>query len=122
MAEPRHVLLQPSIGEPIKWYENGQRTKELLDQFPDFTFSHLEWECYAWPGGYEIFYFVKDGGVLCHNCANEELIRTIDPDDEQFYIVEADVNWEGPSMYCDHCNREIEPIYEEYQGVEDNET
>ena len=121
MAEPRHVLLQPSIGEPIKWYENGQRARELLDQFPDFTFSHLEWETYAWPGYYEICYIVHDGGVLCHNCANDELMRTIDQDDERFYIVEADVNWECPSIYCDHCNREIESAYGD-SNAENSET
>ena len=39
-----HVLLQPSIGEPIKWYEPADNAREVLDQFPDMAFSHLEWE------------------------------------------------------------------------------
>lgn len=109
---PNHVLLQPvKFDEPIRWYETGNRARELLDQFPDFTFSHLFWDTYAWPGGYEIHYLAKDGGVLCHNCANEELMRTIDPDDEQFYIVDGDVHWEGAPLMCDHCGREIESEY-----------
>lgn len=111
-AEPNHVLLQPSpVGEPIKWYELGARARELMIQFPEFTFSHLEWEPYAWAGGYEIHYYVKDGGVLCHQCANAELMRTIDPDDEQFNIIACDVHWEGPPTACDHCNREIQSAY-----------
>ena len=32
---PNHILLQPSQGTPIKWYEPGDRARELLDQFPD---------------------------------------------------------------------------------------
>ena len=109
-AQPNHVLLQPSVGQPIKWYEPGDRARDILDQFQDFTFSHLEWPSYAFPGGYEIHFITEDGGVLCHDCANKEMERTIDKDDPQFYIVEADVNWES-QVYCDHCNRLIEPAY-----------
>lgn len=106
--EPRHVLLQPTARGSIPWYEPTDNARELLEQCPDFTFSHLEWPSYAWPGGYQIHYYAKDCGVLCHNCANDNLMRTIDPDDDQFYIVEADVHWEGAPLICDHCGREIE--------------
>lgn len=110
----QHVLLQPcTFGGPIPWYEPGDRAKELLVQFPDITFSHLEYEAYAWPGGYEISYLVKDGGILCHQCANAELMRTIDPDDDQFHIVDYVINYENSDLYCDHCNRRIEPAYGE---------
>ena len=110
-TSPNHVLIQPvKFGEPLKWYEQPQRAKEVTAQFPDFTFSHLEWQSYAWPGGYEIHYITKDGGVLCHQCANKELERTIDPDDDQFYIVENDINWEWEES-CDHCGRIIKAEY-----------
>lgn len=110
----RHVLLQHcTFGGPIPWYEPADRAKELLAQFPDFTFSHLEYEAYAWPGGYEIHYIVEDGGVLCHQCANRELERTLDPDDDQFHIVDYVINYEDSDLYCDHCNRRIEPAYGE---------
>ena len=111
-TQPNHVLHQPSQGKPIPWYEPGERAREILNQFPDFTFSHLEWEPYAFPGGYELHYITKDNGVLCHNCANKELDRTLDPDDDQFYIVACDVNYED-ELYCDHCNRQIAPAYGE---------
>jgi hypothetical protein len=112
-TEPLHVILQPSVGGPIKWYEKGERAREVMEQFPDFTFSHLEWESHAWPGGYEIHYIAYDGGVLCHVCANKELERTIDPDDAQFFIVAEDIHYEGPAIQCDHCNRNIESAYGE---------
>lgn len=119
---PSHVLLQPMrLDEPLPWYETAERARELLDQFPDFTFSHLFWERYVWPGGYEIYYILHDCGVLCHNCANDELMRTIDPDFHDWYIVDSDVLWEGPSIYCDHCNREIQSAYGD-PNAEDSET
>lgn len=70
--EPKHVLLQP-LGNRrfMSWYEPTGGARELLGQFPDFAFSHLFWEPYAWPGGYEIHYVTHTGDVLCHNCAND---------------------------------------------------
>lgn len=106
----RHALLQP--GNHL-WYEPSDNARNVLDQFPDIIFSHLEYEAYAWPGGYEISYIVKDGGVLCHQCANANLLRTLDPDDAQFHVVDEFINYEDPDLFCDHCGREIEPCYRE---------
>lgn len=111
MCNPNHVLYQPSVGAPIPWYESADKAREVLGLFPDFTFSHLEWEAFAFPGGYEIHYYTEGGGTLCHQCANEHLLRTIDPDDDQFHIVGQDVLWEGYPIQCDHCGREIQPEY-----------
>lgn len=109
-----HVLLQPcTYGGPISWYEPADRARELLEQFPDFTFSHLKWQSYAWPGGYEIVYVAQDGGILCHQCANAELMRTLDPDDNQFHVVGDFINYEDTDLFCDHCNRPINPEYGE---------
>lgn len=108
-----HVLIQPHLfGGESKWYEPMPNAEQVLAQFPDMTFSHLEYDFYAWPGGYEIHYYTADNGVLCHDCANDNLIRTIDPDSPDFYIVGEDVNWEEPDLFCDHCNRKIGPEYE----------
>lgn len=111
-ANPNHVLLQPTaFGKPIPWYEPTERARELLDQFLDMRFSHLEWESYIWPGGYEMHYYTHTGDVLCHQCANDNLMLTIDSDTHDWYIVAGDVYWEGPAMICDHCGREIESAY-----------
>lgn len=77
----------------------------------DFTGSHLRWPSYAWPGGYEIHYITADGGVLCHECANKELERTLDAGDCQFHIIGQEIHWEGQPLTCDHCNRDIESCY-----------
>lgn len=72
----------------------------------------LEYEAYAWPGGYEISYITKDGGVLCHGCANENLELTLtDPMDAQWHIIAADIHYEGDPLTCDHCGRIINPEY-----------
>lgn len=68
--------------------------------------DHKEWESWAWPGGYQIFYVVADGGVLCSKCANKEIKLTSDPEiDHQWQIVAADINYEDPGLFCDHCER-----------------
>jgi len=58
---------------------------------------------YAWPGGYDIVYFSDEGYVYCPNCANQ--------DDAEPKITTYDIYWEGPPMYCDGCNAEIESAY-----------
>jgi len=71
----------------------------------------LRWPSHAWPGGYEIHYYVSDGGVLCHQCANEHLDRTLDEDDDQFFVVAQEINYEDSALHCDHCGRDIKPAY-----------
>ena len=79
---------------------------------------------YTWPGGYPVFYLVADNGVLCADCANTE--RSADtanldphcPDDDQWRIVAAGVNYEDSQLYCDHCNERIESAYAEDDAKE----
>ena len=64
---------------------------------------------YAWPGGYPLFYLCEDGCILCPDCATENA----DPTEPQWNVVAVDVNWEDPSLNCDHCDRRIESAYAE---------
>ena len=74
---------------------------------------------FAWPGGYPIYYLTEDNGVLCPGCANGlngSCAYTEDQkdnfnEDAQWHIIAADVHWEGDSIFCDHCQREIESAY-----------
>jgi hypothetical protein len=106
---PLHVI---NHEHGTTWKHKPNDAREIM-ALPRFTFSHLEWPSHAWPGGYPIYYVVADGGVLCPSCANQELYRTIDPDDDQFHIVASDINYEDQSLYCDHCNSRIDPAYGE---------
>lgn len=70
---------------------------------------------YVWPGGYPMFYFTADGGILCPDCASaaEREGLTNDPDDAQWYIIGANVSWEDAALYCDHCSKRISSAYSE---------
>ena len=79
-----------------------------------------QYDTFAWPGGYPIFYLVADNGVLCANCANglngSRATESLDPqcpDDDQWRVIASDVNWEDDSLFCDHCGQRIESAYAE---------
>ena len=71
--------------------------------------SNNKLPAWAWPGGYPIIYFDGDNSTLCANCATQ----SADDDDEvtQFKPVAYDVYYEGPTIFCDQCNVEIESAY-----------
>ena len=84
-----------------------QALKNLLD-------DNGKLPTYAWPGGYPIEYVTADGGLLCPACANGEngSEATINQDAPADWRIEAaDVYWEGPVQFCDHCNSQIESAY-----------
>ena len=56
-------------------------------------------------GGYPIIYVLeRTGDYLCNKCAG-----TSDEDYDGKLL--SDVYWEGPTVYCDGCNAEIESAY-----------
>jgi len=82
-----------------------------LSGYSKVTFVKPEWEKWAWPGGYPIYYVCKDGGCLCADCCNKEIALTTQTDDPQWHIVAADINYEDDSLVCDHCGKNIESAY-----------
>ena len=72
---------------------------------------------YVWPGGYETFGTMKDGGIICSECANKEVKLIVsalkNKNDPQWELVATEVPWEGEPLVCDHCNRQIESAYGE---------
>ena len=73
--------------------------------------EHGKFDAYAWPGGYPIYYLAADNGVLCPKCANQYTEGR--DNDEQLKPVQADINWEDASLFCEHCNERIESAYAE---------
>lgn len=59
---------------------------------------------FTWLGGYSVIFTTDEGDVLCAECAKRRFI--MDRED-----VTSDIYYEGPTMYCDECNREIESSY-----------
>ena len=70
---------------------------------------------YAWPGGYPCYAVTSDGAVLCHACVKREirLIITAIAQDlrDGWQIAGIDINWEDPTLSCDHCSKPIESAY-----------
>ena len=69
------------------------------------------------PGGYPIYLVTTDGGTLCPDCVKSEIYQIVyscyhklhdgwRPDG-------ADINYEDPHLYCDHCSNRIESAYAE---------
>lgn len=59
---------------------------------------------FAWPGGYPLFYLDSDINILCPKCANRN-------DEFTCMLIDAEINWEDNSLFCDHCSSRIESAY-----------
>jgi hypothetical protein len=86
-------------------------TKALADA------KHVARNRYAWPGGYPLYGVMSDGGALCPCCIKSEFRNiaesTIKDYRDGWAFLGADINYEDPSLYCDHCNKRIESAYAE---------
>jgi hypothetical protein len=81
---------------------------------------------YAWPGGYPLFVVCSDGCALCIDCARKEY-RQIAYSNRHalrdgWRTEGADVNWEDPELYCDHCSERIESAYAEDEDEDEDDT
>ena len=76
---------------------------------------------YAWPGGYPMFVVCVDGAALCMDCARKEygVIAHANRhgDRNGWATAGVDVNWEDPSLYCDHCSKRVESAYAEDEAA-----
>lgn len=71
---------------------------------------------FAWPGGYPKYLVMTDGGCLCPACVRSEFALIARADRTGCGIsgwepAAADINWEDESLFCDHCNKQIESAY-----------
>lgn len=93
-----------------------KRTNMMLDQARSAA-RHT----YAWPGGYPLAVVMVDGECICPQCARKEwrqvvrntLMSRREGSDSSWCAAGVDVNWENDSLYCAHCNRQIESAYGE---------
>lgn len=82
--------------------------------YTNIRLDHKEWERWAWPGGYPLYYICADGGVLCSKCANAEIEFTAAPDAETMWRLDAvEINYEDDHLVCCHCGQHIESAYGE---------
>ncbi len=69
---------------------------------------------YAWPGGYEIFFICKDGGLLCSPCVVKEWDECIstaveDCADDWNIVSMSHTGQLDERESCDNCWREFQP-------------
>jgi hypothetical protein len=84
-------------------------TKELKTQLRQGEF--------AWPGGYPLFFITTDGAALSFKAVRENLRCVLwsikNKVNDGWRVVGADVNWEDPSLFCDHTGERIPSAYAE---------
>ncbi len=69
---------------------------------------------YTSPGSYPLFAITFDGGALCkHCCKTERKAIGSTYGSDGWNVVALEVNYEDPSLYCDHCGNRIESAYAE---------
>jgi len=71
---------------------------------------------YAWPGGYEIALYFKDGERICVSCAKDNWKEIVDDTQNgwgQWQAGFTGVHWEGPADFCCQCNKEMPTEYGE---------
>lgn len=77
---------------------------------------------YAWPGGYPLILVMNDGECLCADCARSSFRAIVNSTKHRvrdgWDAAGVEVFWEGPVMYCAHCNASIESAYGDPQEEE----
>ncbi len=65
---------------------------------------NAELQAFTSLGCYPIFYLDSYSDVLCPTCATNA-------HEYGEVITHADINWEDPDLWCEHCNERIEAAY-----------
>lgn len=72
--------------------------------------------------GYPVFLVMSDGECLCQLCAHAEKARIHEAcrtgARDGWKAEGAQVNWEDPELFCDHCNARIESAYAEPESAD----
>lgn len=84
----------------------------MIQPFPLLRDSDGSLTRYAWPGGYPVYYVTTDGAGLCPTCATQHGTEK-DGSHSGWELEGADINWEDPELFCDHCNTRIPSAYAE---------
>ena len=91
---------------------NTYTTKDLKTQLRQGEF--------AWPGGYPLYFITTDGAALSFKAVRDNLRLVMDSIKRDlrdgWQVCAVDVNWEDPSLFCEHTNKRIESAYAEEEA------
>jgi hypothetical protein len=94
--------------KPIKQMKN-YTTQDLKKQLRAGEF--------AWPGGYPLYFVTDDGAALSFDAVRENIRSVLwsmrHGVNDGWRVIGCDVNWEDPSLYCDHTGARIPSAYAE---------
>lgn len=88
---------------------NYARHHRHIESAADFK-ATLRAGAYAWPGAYELFFIVNDGGALCFDCARTQARLVIDSirhrTDDGWRVTLCEIAaLHEDGVDCDHCGR-----------------
>jgi len=76
---------------------------------------------FAWPGGYPCFFITDDGCALSFEAVKENFRAVLssvrNKDRDGWRVISVEINWEDPSLYCEHTGQRIESAYAEDQAA-----
>lgn len=104
----------PGVAEIVR--RNYRKTHAEIDSVADLkaTLRNGQW---AWPGGYRLTFWTRDGAAMSFQTVRRNLVAVIDAirrDDSYsgWLVVACDVNWEDDDLVDAHTNEKISPEYE----------
>lgn len=72
---------------------------------------------FAWPGGYPLYFITTDGAALSFKAVRENLRSVFwsmkNKVNDGWQVCAVDVNWEDPTLFCDHTGERIPSAYAE---------
>lgn len=87
-------------------------TKENVQEL---KLENGNFQAYAFPGGYPLYYIMRDGGIVCPGCMNDSTnpIHVGEQHNHQWQVIGAEINYEDAFLFCEHCSNRIESAYAE---------
>ena len=104
-----HVFDYSYKGALLRGAYSTEAARTQVEHRDALVLVDVRWLSYEWPSGDPAHYVTNDMSSICHVCANKNFLRTIDPDDEHFYIVAACTHRTEPPQHCDECGKRIDP-------------
>lgn len=109
----RYRESRPGVADVVR--RNYRKTHSEIRTVADLkaTLRNGQW---AWPGGYRLTFWTKDGAALSFETVRRQFIAIADAIKREdayggWLVVACDVNWEDDDLVDAHTNEKIEPEY-----------